>query len=138
MKEFNPDIIVDSTNSPIGRVASFAAKQALLGKSIAIVNCKNSIVSGTRSSILEKYRTGRERGKGWNNAGPHFPKSAERLMKRTVRGMLSYKQGRGDAAFKKIICFNEIPNNLLNKEKISFAKKFKIKTTKLNEVSKEL
>ncbi len=128
-------IIINAENAPIGRVASYAAKQALLGKSIIIVNCDNAIISGNRADILNKYQTARARG-GSALKGPHIIRSPYRIMKRTIRGMLSYKQGRGLNALKKIICYNNIPAEYQNETKISLEKKFKTRTMQLKELSK--
>src|SRR5690349_5223962 len=92
-------IVVDVTDAILGRVASFIAKQALLGKKVIVVNCDNALVSGQRRMIINEYHISRVRG-GTSLNGPHFPKHPERLMKRTVRGMLSYTQQRGLDALK--------------------------------------
>ncbi len=128
-------IIVDAKNSSLGRVASYAAKQALLGNSIFIVNCNDALVGGNRQSILEEYREARARG-GSSMKGPFFPKIPERVMKRTVRGMLKHRTGRGREAFKRIMCYNEIPAEHREAKMVSFPKEFKIKTITLKELFK--
>lgn len=130
-------IIIDATNAPLGRLASYAAKQSLLGKSIIIVNCDNAIISGRKTSVIEDYQEATKRG-GSSLKGPHFPKEPFRIVKRTVRGMLPYKQGRGRIAFKKVICYNDMPQEYEQAEKISLSKKFKIKTIELNELSRRI
>ena len=130
-------IIIYETNSLLERLASFAAKQALLGKSIIIVNCEDAIISGRKSSIINEYKEARQRG-GSSLRGPHFPNIPERLVKRTIRGMLPYKKGRGLLAFKRIICFNNTPPEYENSEKISFSKIFKIKKINLKELSNRI
>jgi len=130
-------IIIDATNSPLGRLASFSAKQALLGNSIVIVNCNSAIISGRKSSIIGEYKEARARG-GSALKGPNFPKNPERIVKRTIRGMLSYKEGRGHDAFKKIICYNDIPKEYENIDKISLQKIFNIKTMTLRELSERI
>jgi len=127
-------IVIDATNATLGRLASFSAKQALLGKEITIVNCKDIIVTGRRAAILSDYREARTRG-GSSRKGPHFPKIAERIVKRTIRGMLSYKQGRGLAAFKRIKCHDSVPQEYAEAKKITSGKPKKIKSIKLSEIS---
>ena len=87
-------IVIDGKNAILGRLASYVVKQALLGKEIAIVNCNEVVISGKPKSVIKEYQEKRQRG-GSSLKGPFFPKSPERIVKRTVRGMLSYKQGRG-------------------------------------------
>ncbi len=137
MKQEQQTIVIDATDTVLGRLASYAAKQSLLGKKIIIVNCINAIVTGKRASILRNYKQLRQRG-GSSLKGPHFPKSPERIMKRTIRGMLSYKQGRGQSAFKHIRCYNNIPPEYQSSEKILLREEKNTPTLTLNEISTEL
>ena len=105
---FEPSLVIDATDAVLGRLASVAAKQALIGKSIAIVNCNQAVITGRRQRIIREYYEKRNRG-GASQAGPFFPKQPFRIVKRTIRGMLSYKQGRGTEALKRIRCFNTVP-----------------------------
>ena len=130
-------IIIDATDGILGRIASFAAKEALLGKDVIIVNCNDSALTGTKRATLAKYKKARARG-GAAIKGPHFPKSSERIMKRTIRGMLPYKKGRSGTAFKKIKCYNEMPEEFKDAKKISMKREMKVKTIKLSEISGEM
>lgn len=131
-------IVIDATNAILGRLASYAAKQSLLGNNIIIVNCNDAVVSGKRLNIQSEYHEARVRG-GASLKGPNFPKIPERLVKRTIRGMLSYKQGRGEAAFDRVKCYNSLPAEYTSKKQtiqsISGENK-PIKTMKLSELAK--
>jgi len=133
----NKRIIIDATEAMMGRIASFAAKQSLLGKEIIIVNCNDALITGKRKSILGEYQRTRARG-GSSLKGPHFPKAPERIMKRTVRGMLSYRQARGSEALKRIICYNAVPNKYEKEKKLSLKRPVKIKALKLSSLSADL
>ena len=128
-------VVIDASNAILGRLASFAAKQALLGKDIVIVNCNDALITGKKHSIISEYQETRTRG-GSSLKGPHFPKSPERIVKRTIRGMLSYKQGRGLSAFKSIMCYNDTPDEYKEAKKIVAGKEKTAKTIKLSELSK--
>lgn len=128
-------VVIDAANSVLGRVASYAAKQALFGSKVIIVNCNDVLITGRRNLILEEYSQMRRKGKGFFK-GPTFPKVAEKLMKRTVRGMLDYTHGRGEAALDRVMCYNAVPKEFESAKKISFVKALKIKTVKLSEVAK--
>ena len=130
-------ILIDATNLIAGRLAAYAAKQSLLGKSVIIVNCDEAIITGKPRSIIESYKIKRQRG-GSSLKGPHFPKSPERLVKRTIRGMLSYKQGRGLAAFKRIICYDSLPSEYEKSKKIVAGKEKTSDFIKLKDLSKEI
>jgi large subunit ribosomal protein L13 len=131
------NIVIDGSNALLGRLASYAAKQALLGHDVVIVNCKEVVISGNSRSIIAHYRVRRARG-GSAQKGPYFPKIAERIVKRTIRGMLPYTQGRGLAAFKKVRCYNELPQEYAEVKKIKAGKEKPIKTMQLSELAREL
>jgi len=131
------EIIIDASNGILGRIASYAAKQAMLGKNVIIVNCNNALLTGRKRMVIEEYGIARRRG-GTSLNGPHFPKHPERLFKRTVRGMLSYTQQRGLDALKRITCYNSVPKEYESTDKISLSRQTKSKTITLSELSKEI
>jgi large subunit ribosomal protein L13 len=131
------EIVIDAKNAILGRLASYAAKQALLGKEIVIVNCDDCVVSGRPRATILDYQETRKRG-GSIQRGPFFPKIPERIVKRSVRGMLSYKQGRGKDALKRVICHNKVPDKYTEAKMIKAGKEKKVKTIKLKELSKEI
>ena len=131
----NEKIIIDAKNSVLGRIASYAAKQALLGRDVVIVNCNDALVTGRRNLILETYSQMRRRGRGYQK-GPIVPRVAEKLMKRTVRGMLAYTQRRGEAALDRVMCYNETPKEFESAKKFSLARELKVKAVKLGEIAK--
>lgn len=134
-------MIIDGTNILMGRLASFVAKKALLGEQVDIVNSENVVITGTKKHILERYKQRRERGTP--TAGPFFPRVANLILKRTIRGMLPYKQAKGEEAFKRVKCYLGIPKKFEGKnfEKIKGADISKLQTKKyltLKELSKLL
>lgn len=131
------ELIIDGTNALLGRVASFAAKQALLGRQVVIVHCNHVVISGGHRSIVKHYQEKRQRG-GAGLKGPFFPGMAERIVKRTIRGMLPYKQARGDDALGRIRCYNEMPLKYAGAKKIVSGKEKKIKTLSLQKLIQEL
>ena len=110
-------IIINADSAVLGRVASYAAKQALLGKEVIVVNAEKSIIIGQRPRIIERYRIRKRRG-GSNLKGPYISANAEKLLKRTIRGMLPYHQGRGREALKRVRCYNDIPKEIENEKMV--------------------
>ncbi len=130
-------IVIDASNALLGRLASYAAKQALIGREVIIVNCAGAVISGNSPFILSLYRARRARGGSAMN-GPNFPRSPERIVKRTIRGMLPYNNARGIAAWKRVKCYNDIPEAYASASHIKAGKEKPIKTLKLEELSKNL
>ena len=130
-------LVVDGNNATLGRLASFVAKKALLGNEIIIVNCEDVVVSGKPKSIIGEYQIMRKKG-GSSLKGPFFPKMPERIVKRTIRGMLSYKQKRGSDALKRILCYNQTPEEFKDVKKIVSGKGKNISKIKLKSLSREI
>lgn len=133
----NVEVTIDASQSVLGRIASYVAKQSLLGKSITIVNCNQAIITGNKSSILEKYKSVRAKG-GSSLRGPKISKTPEKIMKRTIRGMLSHRQARGKQALNRIMCYNKTPAEFESAEKISLKRPIKTKFLTLAGLSKLL
>lgn len=130
-------IVIDAKGAVLGRIASYAAKQALVGKKVIVVNCNEALLTGRRNRVLEQYSHMRSRGRGAQK-GPIIPRVAEKLMKRTIRGMLEYTQKRGEDALNRIICYNETPKEFEAAKKISLVKELKVKTVTLKEIAKTI
>lgn len=111
--------VIDATNLILGRMCTEVAKRALKGEAIDIVNSEKAVITGSRLSVLADYKHSRERGS--QSKGPFYPKQPEDILRRTIRGMLPYKQAKGEAAFKKVRCFAGIPEDL-QKEKLTTIK----------------
>ena len=110
-------MIINAENIVLGRLSSFAAKQALNGNTVQIVNCEKVIISGNRRDIFEKYE--KKQSPGDVVHAPKVYKNSEMLVRRTIRGMLPWKRDRGREAYKRIFCYMGIPEDLKNKETIN-------------------
>ena len=94
--------IIDGNDAVLGRLASYAAKESLKGEEIAIVNCSEIIITGNRKRIEEEFLEKRSRF-GSSQKGPIHSRKTEKIVKRTIRGMLpNYREGRGRETWKKI------------------------------------
>lgn len=127
--------VIDATNLIVGRLASHAAKQAMLGEDIDIVNCEKSIFTGNKSQILAKYKA--RMAQGQPSQGPFLQRNADRFVRRIVRGMLPYKQPKGKVAFKKVMCYIGVPEEMKDKmETIESANIKKVKNMKYTSIGR--
>ena len=110
-------MIINAENSILGRLATYAAKQSLLGEKIIVVNCEKAIITGNKKDILEGFLDKIRRGNPFK--GPFYPRRADMIVRRTIRGMLPRRKSRGRDAYKNIICFLGVPDNLKNEKMIS-------------------
>tara|TARA_Y100000310_G_C20526626_1_gene736374 strand:- start:727 stop:1095 length:369 start_codon:yes stop_codon:yes gene_type:complete len=118
----------------MGRLASYSAKQALLGKEVIVVNVNDVVVVGRKEDIVSKYQTLIEKG-GASLKGPRIIRTPERILKRTIRGMLPHKQERGKTALGKVKCYNETPEEFKESKKIKAGKEKRGKFISLKELS---
>ena len=107
-------MIIDGTNLILGRLASYAAKRALEGENVIIVNSELVVISGRKENTISIYREKVNRGNPLK--GPYFPKMADRLVRRTIRGMLPYKHARGKQAFERVMCYLGVPEKYRNEK----------------------
>lgn len=127
--------VINADGIAVGRIGSFAAKEALKGEEIVIVNCKNAIITGNKEMILRQFLE--KRGKvGSVQKGPKYSRLAYRIVKRTLRGMLpNHRFGRGREAWKRIMCFQDIPEKYANEKMVQLDKKSKLKFSRVGEFS---
>jgi len=129
-------IIIDATNATLGRIASYAAKQALLGKEIVIINSEKAVVSGKKNFIIKSYKERRSKG-GTAQKGPYFSRDPEKILKRTIRGMVpDHREGRGKEAFRRIKCYLGTPEEFKDEKLIKAGKKKNCNIMTIEEISK--
>jgi ribosomal protein uL13 len=128
--------VIDGTETPMGRIATFVAKEALKGDEVVVVNCDKVIITGSRKNIEESFQIKRHRF-GSSQKGPKISKTNERIVKRAIRGMLpNFREGRGNIAFKKIKCYNKIPSEFESVKKIALPRGKPKKSIKLESIKK--
>jgi large subunit ribosomal protein L13 len=133
--------VINGENMILGRLASFIAKQALLGEEITLINCEKIIISGNRHQILAKQSQKKQLGgPRW---GPTYFRRPDQYVKRTIRGMVPRKKVRGREALKKVKCYVGLPKQfkeakLETLEKADVKKIPNLKYTTVGEICKIL
>ena len=127
-------MIIDAKDLILGRLASFAAKHALLGETVDIVNAEEAVITGNKKWTVAHYVQTRDRGIPLQ--GPYFKRMPDRFVKRAIRGMLPYKQDKGKNAYKRIMCYIGVPISLQGKkaETVEFANISKVPNTRFIKV----
>jgi large subunit ribosomal protein L13 len=101
---------IDADGAVLGRLASEVAKRLLNGEDITVVNAEKALVTGSRKNVMFHYKE--QRFIGSTRKGPYFPRMPDRILRRTVRGMLPFTQYRGRAAYKRLKVFIGVPREL--------------------------
>lgn len=129
------EIYLDASDQIVGRMSSVVAKKLLRGDTIFIVNAEHAVVSGSQQATFEFFRRRISRGDPYN--GPFYPNVPDRVLKRSVRGMLP-KNARGREALKRLKVFLSVPEEMKGRkfEKIKEAENnLDFKFTSLGRIS---
>lgn len=102
--------VLDATDLVLGRMATQVAKRLLEGEEVRVVHAERAVISGDRREIIGRYREKRELGT--KRKGPFFPRTPDRIFKRTVRGMLPYQKPRGREAYARLRVYMGLPDEL--------------------------
>ncbi len=110
-------IFINAEGNVMGRLASFAAKKALAGETVAIVNAEKAVITGSKQDVMNKLATRHNiRGKGNPEKGPKFSRMPDRVLRRSIRGMLPWKSSRGREAFRRVQVYLGMPEQFSGKE----------------------
>ncbi|MCD6476625.1 MAG: 50S ribosomal protein L13 [Candidatus Aenigmarchaeota archaeon] len=130
-------IVINGYDAILGRLASKAAKELLKGEEIIIVNADKVVVSGEPTRIIQRYKEKRERG--YPTKGPFFPRYPDKIVIRTIRGMLPYKTNRGKMALKRLKVYRNCPEKYKDYQEIGKKlKDLKCKYMRLEDISRKL
>ncbi|NLI74438.1 MAG: 50S ribosomal protein L13 [Euryarchaeota archaeon] len=132
-------VVINAEGHILGRLSTHVAKCLLNGEEVVVVNAEKAIITGSRDEILNRYRAKYVRGTSTN--GPFFPKRADLIVKRTVRGMIPFKRPTGRNVYRNLKVFIGVPKELENIDMMKIESATNIWTDKyvtLGEVSRHL
>jgi large subunit ribosomal protein L13 len=127
-------LIIDGKNAVLGRLASRVAKALLAKEEVVILNAEKVLITGNPSAIKERWLATRRRG--GPHHGPFVPVSPDRLLRRTIRGMLPYKKDK--TCLRRLKCFVGVPEEYNNKEAQVMIRPIKCNYVELGEVARLL
>jgi large subunit ribosomal protein L13 len=107
-----PPTIIDASGLILGRMASIVAKRLLQGENIVIVNAEKSALSGKRLSRVKEAKEFLE--VGHPGKGPFHPRRPDRIVHRTIRGMLPRRIPKGQQALKRLRVYLGVPEEFKN------------------------
>jgi large subunit ribosomal protein L13 len=136
-------ILLDAKNQILGRLASFAAKSALNGDTVVVLNAEKAVISGRRRSIIDdSMHRLNTRTLGTQTHAPVHQRRPDRYFRRVVRGMLPWKKAKGRSAFHRVYAYVGVPEEYANKAptKVPGADAAKLTSSyiTLEELSKEI
>jgi len=105
-----PFTVVNADGLILGRMASKVAKRLLTGEEIVIVNAEKAVMSGRRRSKVAEAKE--FLAVGGVNRGPFHYRRPDRIVRKTVGGMIPSKKPKGKQAYKRLRVFMGIPDDL--------------------------
>ncbi len=102
--------VVDASGQIVGRFSSVIAKRLLGGEEVVVVNAEKALITGSTRWLTGEFRHRRDIGS--QRKGPFYPKRPDRILHRSIRGMLPYQHPRGRAALKRLRVHAELPADL--------------------------
>ena len=116
------EIVVDGSGQVLGRLASITAKLLLLGWKVSIVNAEKIVLSGDPKTVIQSYKRTvlGVRSHYSHKWRPKRPRSPQRLVKHTVRGMLPKHSSKGKEALSRLRVYVGVPNELRDSKMIRF------------------
>ena len=124
----------------VGRMLSKVAKRLLNGEEVIILNAEKAVFSGKKKSKVAEAKQFLEVGAPMR--GPFHYRRPDRIVKKTVRGMLPYAQPKGKTAYKRLKVYMGIPIEFKNAQMITFeetnSSKIKGPHFTLSEMAKEV
>ena len=133
--------IIDGRNAVLGRLGSAVAQRIMDGEEIVVVNAESIIVTGERDMIFADYKARVDRGDTTKRKGPFYPRRADLLFKRSVRGMIPWTTTSGREAYRRLHVYVGTPKQFADAETVKIEdamKKINGKYTTLGAISKFL
>ena len=111
-------ILVNAEAQVVGRMCSKIAKLLLNGEEVIILNAEKAIFSGKKKSKVAEAHLFLEVGAPMR--GPFHYRRPDRFLRKTVRGMLPFKQPKGKSAYKRLKVYMGIPLEFKDKQMKTF------------------
>jgi large subunit ribosomal protein L13 len=110
--------IINGEGLILGRMCSQVAKRLLNGEQIIVVNAEKIVLSGKRKSKVAEAKEFLEVGAP--ERGPFHSRRPDRIVRKTVRGMVPWKQPKGKSAYKRLKVFMGVPSELKEQKMETF------------------
>ena len=133
--------IIDGRNAVLGRLGSVVAQRIMDGEEIVVINAEGIVVTGERDMVFADYKARVDRGDTTKRKGPFYPRRADLLFKRSVRGMIPWTSTSGREAYRRLHVYVGTPKQFADAETVKIEdamKKISGKYTTLGAISKFL
>ena len=110
--------IIDGRNLIHGRLASNVAEMIMAGEEVVVLNSEAIIITGPKEMVFAQFKAKVDRGDATKRKGPFYPRRADLLFKRCVRGMIPWTSTSGREAYRRLHVFVGTPKQFEDCEKV--------------------
>ena len=101
--------VIDGKNAVLGRLGTVVAQKIMAGEDVVVLNCESIIVTGEKEMVFADYKARFDRGECKSRKGPFYPRRADLLFQRSVRGMIPWTTTSGRNAFRRLHAYVGTP-----------------------------
>ncbi|MDD7423813.1 MAG: 50S ribosomal protein L13 [Candidatus Methanomethylophilaceae archaeon] len=101
--------VIDGKNAVLGRLGSLVAEKIMNGEDVVVLNCESIVITGEKETVFADYKARFDRGECKSRKGPFYPRRADLLFKRSVRGMIPWTTTSGRNAFRRLHAYVGTP-----------------------------
>jgi large subunit ribosomal protein L13 len=136
-----PITVINAEGLILGRMASVIAKRLLKGEEIVMVNAEKAVLSGRKRNRVPEAKEFLAVGSKLEQ-GPFHYRRPDRIVRKTVRGMLPYKRPKGKQAYKRLKVYIGVPSEFEEQKtetlEVAHARKLTCAHVTVGEFAKEL
>ena len=107
--------VVNGEGLILGRMCSKVAKRLLNGEQVIVVNAERIVISGKKKVKVAEGHKFLEVG-GPPGQGPFHSRRPDRIVRKTVRGMVPWRQPKGKTAYKRLKVYLGVPEEFKDKK----------------------
>ena len=110
--------VIDAKGLIHGRLASNVAEMIMDGQEVIVLNSEGIVITGRKEVIFAEFKEKVDRGDTTKRKGPFYPRRADLLFKRCVRGMIPWKTTSGREAYRRLHVYVGTPKQFETCEKL--------------------
>lgn len=114
MQVAKTSVVINGEGLILGRMCSKVAKRLLNGEEVIVVNAEKVVLSGKKKSKVAEAKQFLEVGAP--ERGPFHSRRPDRIVRKTVRGMVPWKQAKGKSAYKRLKVYLGVPAELVGQQ----------------------
>jgi large subunit ribosomal protein L13 len=110
--------VIDAKGLIHGRLASNVAEMIMDGDEVVVLNAEAIVITGKKEVIFAEFKAKVDRGDTTKRKGPFYPRRADLLFKRCVRGMIPWTTTSGRDAYRRLHVYVGTPKQFESCEKL--------------------